>query len=217
MGTPIPKARSFLLLILEKNHREKMEKPNFPPVFVRQESLGVKPHPLVTLTLVIIVLTVVVGARFYDRPQLSQGTVSGEKINAPQDGEFIDWQTTEARRDSIRRGRIPILKQDSTITEQIQGEVVQFINQVEQVRQIAGSFPFLHSNIISISTQIYLRQSSDSSWQAILTAVENENYNWLLEVEPEQVDFAPEQVDFALQQAYWGTAYLSSASLGGGI
>ncbi len=168
-------------------------KAQFSPSLCSSRRSKGKLHPLVTLTLVIVVLTVVVGDRFYDRPELKEGTVSGEKIYAPEDGEFIDWQTTQERRDRIRRGTVPIIKQDSTITEQIEGEVVGFLEQVEQVRQIAGSFPFLNGNIISVSTQKYLRQSSDSSWQTILTAVENESYNGLSEVEPEQVDFALQQ------------------------
>ncbi len=151
-----------------------------------------KPHPVVMLALAIISLTIVVGDRFYDRPQLSEGTVSAQKIYAPDDGQFIDWRTTQARRDDVRRGVVPILKRDETITNQIKGEIDEFIRQVEGLRTIAGFFPFLDDNLISVSTQRYLRQCSDSSWDAIKAAVENSR-PWLSLDDSSQVDF-PEQL-----------------------
>ena len=155
------------------------------------ESRVGKPHPLVMFALAIISLTIVVGDRFYNQPQLSEGTVSAQKIYAPDDGQFIDWRETQARRDDIRRGLVPILKRDETITNQIKGEIDEFIRQVERLRTIAGSFPFLDKNLISVSTQGYLRQCSDSSWDAILAAVENSR-PWLSLDDSSQVDF-PEQ------------------------
>ena len=132
-----------------------------------------KAHPPVMFLLAVISLTSIVGYRSYNQPQLAVGKVSPVKIEAPRNGYFEDIQTTQEKREAIRKGIVPILKQDYQTTTKIQQKLTRYLNHLEQLRQLAGPFPFVPAKILSPSSQRYLRQCQDREWQSILAAVEN--------------------------------------------
>ena len=74
---------------------------------------------LAMLALSVIVLTSVVGYRFYNQPQLTVGKISPLTITAPYSAEFEDTKTTSERRKEVQTGIVPILKQDPEITQEI--------------------------------------------------------------------------------------------------
>ena len=131
-----------------------------------------KAHPPLMLVLAVASLTSLVGYRFYNQPQLAVGTVSPAKVEAPRDGRFEDTKTTEEKRKAIRNGIVPILKEDTEITSQIEKSIAKWLTQIEQLRQLAGPFPFVDTSILSLSSQRYLRQCEEWQWGTILVAVE---------------------------------------------
>ena len=118
-------------------------------------------------------LTSVVGYRFYNQPQLAVGTISPETIIAPRSGQAVDEETTEQKRKDARTGIgvIPVLKRDSNITEQTLRELENFLEQVEQLRALTGTFPFVQEQLLSLVTQRYLRRAPESEWKTILAAL----------------------------------------------
>jgi putative nucleotidyltransferase with HDIG domain len=135
------------------------------------------------VTLAIASLTGVVGYRFYDRPQLGVETIAPETIAAPRDGSFKDLKTTERRKQELGTDITPVLKRDTNITSQIQQNLANVIDRLEQHRQFVGTFPFVISSGLSLSSQQALRAIPGKLWQQIIKAantdssVENLNPN----------------------------------------
>ena len=140
----------------------------------RKRSSGIRVRPSVALLVAIVSLIGIIGYRFYNQPQLAVGTVSPIRIEAPDDGRFEDINATAAKRKAVEIRTVPILSQDPNITEQIKSEINQSLEQIEKLRQAAAPFPFVEVRVLSLSTQQYLRSSTELEWQAILAAVEQE-------------------------------------------
>ena len=148
-------------------------------------------------------LTSVVGYRFYNQPQLAVGTISPETIIAPHSGKAVDEETTELRRKDARTGIgvIPVLKRDPNITEQTLRELENFLEQVEQLRTLTGTFPFVQEQLLSVVTQRYLRRAPESEWKTILAAL---NPEFLPSTEPSIPTANPipqKTIDSAMEQA----------------
>ncbi|MGK7954624.1 MAG: hypothetical protein AB4063_05085, partial [Crocosphaera sp.] len=131
-------------------------------------------HPPLMLGITVVSLTSVIGYRFYNQPQLSVGTVSPVKVVAPEDGTFQDEKTTEAKRKEVRTGIIPILQRDLQLTSQLKGELTETINEIKQLRQQVGPFPFISGELIPTKTQRYLRSIDEKTWQIIQSTLVNE-------------------------------------------
>ncbi|MBV5261199.1 HDIG domain-containing protein [Synechococcus moorigangaii CMS01] len=112
-------------------------------------------------------LTSVIGDRFYNQPQLAVDTIAPKTIIAPRDGEFEDTETTEAKRQKIRQGAIPSLRRDPEVTAAIQQDLKTRLDDISRIRTIAGEFPFLDPQILSLPSQSALRQASDEQWETI--------------------------------------------------
>lgn len=131
-------------------------------------------HPPLMIFIAIASLTSLVGFRFYNQPQLAVDTIAPSQIRAPQDGNFEDTKTTEEKRKAIRTAIIPTLKRDIIVSQEITQQLDQLLDQISQLRSIAGIFPFINTSVLSSASQQYLRQAPESEWQTILTAI-NQN------------------------------------------
>jgi hypothetical protein len=118
----------------------------------------------------VVSLTSVMGNRFYNQPTLDVGKASPQTMRAPSDASIEDTKTTEEKRKAARTGSVPMLMFDNSLTQDIYQELQQSLDRAEELRQISGLFPFAETNILSDSTQQYLRQSKEWEWQAILAA-----------------------------------------------
>jgi cyclic-di-AMP phosphodiesterase PgpH len=130
---------------------------------------------VVILALSIIALTSVVGYRFYNQPQLTEGKISPLTIKAPFSAEFEDTQTTLQRRQEVQTGIIPILKQDEELTQEITDKLASYLKQIDGLRKIAAPFPFASPKALSLTNQKYIRLCSESEFKAVLASV-MENY-----------------------------------------
>ena len=148
-------------------------------------------------------LTSVVGYRFYNQPQLDVGTISPETIIAPHSGKAVDEETTELRRKDARTGIgvIPVLKRDPNITEQTLRELENFLEQVEQLRTLTGTFPFVQEQLLSVVTQRYLRRAPESEWKTILAALNPEFPPSPEPSVPTANPMAQKTIDSAMEQA----------------
>ncbi|WP_293065382.1 MULTISPECIES: HD family phosphohydrolase [unclassified Moorena] len=127
-------------------------------------------------TLAVVSLTSVMGGRFYNQPQLDVETVAPQTVRAPFDALVEDSKTTAERRKEAQRGAQPVLMIDQSVTERIDQNLEKSLDAVEELRTNSGVFPFVKTDVLSIATQRYLRQSKEWEWRAILAFSDIDNH-----------------------------------------
>jgi len=121
----------------------------------------------------VVSLTGVLGHRFYNQPQLNVGTIAPQTIKAPSAARLEDTEATQVNRTAASRIAVPVLMLDWAVNQQVIQNLQMLLDQGNELRQIAGPFPFAETSILSTSTQSYLRSCPDSQWQKVLAAVNN--------------------------------------------
>lgn len=124
--------------------------------------------------LAVVSLTSVMGNRFYNQPTLDVGKKAPYSIPAPFDASVEDKKTTEEKRKAAQTGSFPVLMIDQVLTQEIDQNLEESLNQIDEWRQISGAFPFAQTSVLSVATQEYLRQSQEWEWQAIVAFADTE-------------------------------------------
>ncbi|WP_069791383.1 HD family phosphohydrolase [Cyanobacterium sp. IPPAS B-1200] len=146
------------------------------------QNMGTKPkwfkfickvHPPVMILLSVTTITGVISYRYYNQPELAAGTIAPNTIIAPEDGSFIDYQTTEELRRNTRNGLLPTLKQDSSSTDAIKGVIRERLEKIQQAREILLANPEIDSGILSLEIQQYLRATNETQWRNIVENTDN--------------------------------------------
>ena len=114
-----------------------------------------------------LLLSACFGQRFYDQPGLDVKSISPQTFYAPESVVFEDKQETEKRRNDVREGSVPVLKIDVDLTVAAQRSLETLLRQGRELRQQAGSPPFINLKIVSKPNQDFLFQASDKQWQDI--------------------------------------------------
>ncbi|WP_414755951.1 HD family phosphohydrolase [Anabaena sp. CCY 9910] len=127
----------------------------------------------VVLAIAIVSLTGVIGHKLYNQPKLKIGTVAPQTIKAPRSASIEDKKRTEIERKAARKSLTPVLMVDVRTTAQIGQNLEKMLDQGNEIRISAGSFPFYDTSVLSLSSQHYLRSCSDAEWQMMLVALEN--------------------------------------------
>ncbi|MBD2253960.1 HD family phosphohydrolase [Nostoc parmelioides] len=127
----------------------------------------------VVLAIAIVSLTGVIGHKLYNQPKLKIGTVAPQTIKAPRTASIEDKKRTEIERKAARKSLTPVLMVDGKTTAQIGQNLEKMLDQGNEIRISAGSFPFYDTSVLSLSSQHYLRSCSDAEWQMMLVALEN--------------------------------------------
>ncbi len=115
-----------------------------------------------------VTLTGAVGHRFYNEPQLSIGTPAPQTIRAPADATVEDQKATEDERKLARQKAFSVFMVNEAQNAQAQTSLEQTLGQVQKTRDAAGPLPYVDSAILSTTTQIYLRRSSQSELQTLI-------------------------------------------------
>jgi hypothetical protein len=127
----------------------------------------------IVLLLTIVSLTGISSYKYINKPKLDVGKIAPHSIYAPDNGSFEDSKTTEEKRHLIRTGIVPTLRRDEEITQTIYQQLNDFIYLQETLRQYTGSFPFIESNLISLSTQNEIRKLDNIQWKNIIDEIDN--------------------------------------------
>ncbi|MDB9493752.1 HDIG domain-containing protein [Spirulina major CS-329] len=136
----------------------------------RLESKPTIPHSIMVL-FIGISLTSVLGYRFYNQPQLKEGTRAPKSVWASRDAEVVDQELTDEQRKAAQAGLVQVLQIDPAVNQEIQTALEKFLNEVEALRATAGAFPFVEEDVLSLPTQRFLRASSAVDWQMVLSSV----------------------------------------------
>lgn len=164
-------------LLLERNrptahHRGKRPPSpnhNFPkksPSHSRQSTTST----WATAAVAVVVLTAAIGQRFYNEPKLAVGTTSPQTFVAPQDATITDEILTAEKRRAAENGSLKILMIDPATNQAILDQLQKFLNEGTQLRQDAGTLPFISTAVLSTETQEYLRQIEEWDWRRLRAA-----------------------------------------------
>ena len=121
----------------------------------------------IAVALAVLLVTAILGQRFYNQPALTVGTIASDTFIAPYNATLPDMSTTEENRQAARSGSIIVLKIDQAKTKEILDEANGILGQGSTLRQKAGEIPYLSTAQLSTRTQRYLRQTSAQAWQEL--------------------------------------------------
>jgi cyclic-di-AMP phosphodiesterase PgpH len=137
------------------------------------DAKGVSP---IIFIIAVISLTVVIGHDLYNQPQLEAGMLAPQTLIASKSDKVENKKATEEKRKTAISSTLPVLMVDKIANQEVERNLEQQLNDIKEIRKIAGRFPFVETYILSISTQRYLRSVSNSDWQALKVAFQN-NHN----------------------------------------
>ncbi|MBE9223838.1 hypothetical protein IQ215_14165, partial [Cyanobacterium stanieri LEGE 03274] len=146
------------------------------------QNMGTKPkwfklickvHPPVMILLSATTITGIISYRYYNQPELAVGTIAPNTIVAPEDGSFIDHQTTEELRRNTRSGLLPTLKEDTTTTESVKNTIRERLEKIQQAREVLLANPEIDGGIISREAVQYLRGMDEAQWRSVIENRDN--------------------------------------------
>ncbi|BAU10207.1 7TM-HD extracellular domain protein [Leptolyngbya sp. NIES-3755] len=120
-----------------------------------------------------IVLTAALGRQFYNQPRLSVGKIASDTITAPSNASILDKEATEEKRNTARNISVPMFMLDVIASDQARQTVQTQLAKGVTLRQQIGKFPYLETDTLSESTQLYLRKAEEWEWKAIETAIQD--------------------------------------------
>lgn len=168
-GSLLLKELSGSLLATDSSPSQLLRRKCHPAVHSRRR----KPHRTpVALVVAVVSLTTSMGYRFYNQPKLDVGRIAPTTIAALSDATIEDSKATEAKRKAARQGLVPILTVDTAVNKEIYKKLSESIQQINEARQLAGSFPFTKTSALSVSTQLYLRHCPEWEWRTVLANIE---------------------------------------------
>lgn len=127
----------------------------------------------VVLAIAVVSLTGVIGHKLYNQPRLKIGTVAPQTMRAPYTASIEDKQQTEAQRKAVSKTSAPVLMMDAKTNAQIDENLQKTLDEGNEIRITAGTFPFYDNSVLSLSSQHYLRSCPESEWQMMLGALDN--------------------------------------------
>jgi cyclic-di-AMP phosphodiesterase PgpH len=139
-----------------------------------KSSVKKKARSRLLLVVAIASLTGTMGQRFYNQPKLNVGTIAPTTIKAPRAVSIPDLKTTEEKRNEARIGAVPILMRDPNVEKTVLHELEEILKTISLTRKIAGSFPFVSTDILSTDVQQHLRQCPEEEWRSLLNWVETQ-------------------------------------------
>ncbi|WP_416674469.1 HD family phosphohydrolase [Egbenema bharatensis] len=152
---------------------------DFRPNGSRRKPRHLDRHSPIFFLIAVLSLTSTIGYRLYNEPQLSVGVTAPQTVRAPETATVIDTRTTEANRKAARTASIPILMIDQTVNQEIYHSLQRLLDRGNELRQEAGTFPFVETSVLSTRSQQYLRKAQESEWQQVLAAVEGNSSAYL--------------------------------------
>ncbi|MEL6776709.1 MAG: HDIG domain-containing metalloprotein [Cyanobacteria bacterium J06597_16] len=124
------------------------------------------------MLLSIVLLTVFFGQRFYSQPGLDVRSVATQALYAPKSAVVEDKRATENVRNNALSGSLQVLRIDPSLTDASRKTLETLLSQGRELRQQAGSPPFLNLETLSKPTQDFLFQASDYQWRTVWSLAE---------------------------------------------
>ncbi|RUT09084.1 HDIG domain-containing protein [Dulcicalothrix desertica PCC 7102] len=119
----------------------------------------------------LILLTAVIGHSWYNQPQVKNGSTAIVTVQAPSTKVLENKYATQSKRDAIALKLTPVLMIDKSANNQVGQKLETIVAQGNNIRNLAGSFPYFDTIVLSVPTQRYLRSTSNNEWEAFRFAV----------------------------------------------
>ncbi|PAX60047.1 HD family phosphohydrolase [Brunnivagina elsteri] len=130
----------------------------------------------VLFAIAVLVLTGVMGQKFYNQPQMIIGSKALVTVLAPYTDTIENIYETQEKRQVASNNSVPILMVDVNINQNINEKLQEILEQGNQIRVIAGYLPdYADTTILSVVSQRYLRAASSQEWQAFQDAISPNN------------------------------------------
>ncbi|MDJ0692822.1 HDIG domain-containing metalloprotein [Mastigocoleus sp. MO_188.B34] len=133
-------------------------------------------HSSTVFVIAVVLLTGVMGQKFYNQPQLKMGAIAPKTIYAPRTANIEDKKETRILRKIATQDSLPVLMVDREIDDKIKQSLNKNLNQFNEIRDTLGSFPYLDSLLLKIPNQRYLRSAPEQEWKALLIAIDAREY-----------------------------------------
>ena len=130
-----------------------------------------RPQTPTMFLIAVVSLTSAIGYRFYNEPELNIGTRAPQTIEVPRDANVEDTRTTEERRKAARTGAVPVLMLDQEVTRQLTADLQNQLDEINRLRELGGAFPFAPISLVSLESQLFIRQAQEWEWRTILEAI----------------------------------------------
>ncbi|MBC7883226.1 MAG: HDIG domain-containing protein [Anaerolineae bacterium] len=125
----------------------------------------------------LILLTAVLGIRFYNEPQLAVGSRVDRTIVAPQTVEVIDWEATQTAQSEARLQAVQVFTLEPDTEQLVNKHLNDLLIEGQQIFSTAGAFPFVSTGTLPSESQHYLRNISQSDWLDIKQLISDPSRN----------------------------------------
>lgn len=115
----------------------------------------------------VLLLATCFGQRFYNQPGLAINSLSTQTFYAPKSAVVVNEKETERRREEARTGTVEVLKINTEVTNAAAAKLNALLAQGRELRDQAGSPPFLNPQTLSKPTQEFLFQASNAQWSEV--------------------------------------------------
>jgi cyclic-di-AMP phosphodiesterase PgpH len=115
----------------------------------------------------ILLLSLALGVRFYNEPQVTVGYKATETILAPRDATVTDREATEVAKENARRQMIQVYQPLSEVDTQVKDRLASLIEQVNRLRGVLGPFPFADTGFLTTEKQRQLLLLKEQDWQLL--------------------------------------------------
>jgi putative nucleotidyltransferase with HDIG domain len=116
-------------------------------------------------------LTISIGHRFYNEPQLTIGTYAPETIKAPETAQAPDPIATAAAREAALREIVGVYRINQPLTTRIEKELEQYLQDISSFRLAAGKLPYTPIQNLGSAEQHFLRQLNTVEFQTLLQEI----------------------------------------------
>jgi putative nucleotidyltransferase with HDIG domain len=113
----------------------------------------------------ILLLSLTLGVRFYNEPQVTVGSKATETMLAPRDATVIDREATEFARENARRQMIQVYKPLEEVDTQVKNRLTSLLEGVGRLRRVLGPFPFTDTGLLTTESQRQLLLLTEQDWQ----------------------------------------------------
>lgn len=151
-----------------RNFEEFCCQTNGQPCANRPASPSQRLKTLLASLVAVVVLTAAISQPWLNQPRYGIGTIAPQDLIAPYDAQVVDQLTTRSRREAARTGIAPALKADPTASQQVIAELQRRFQRGDELRRVAGPFPYLDRSVLLVDLQQTARTLNDFSWEQVL-------------------------------------------------
>ncbi len=113
----------------------------------------------------ILLLSLALGVRFYNEPQVVTGSKATETLFAPRDAKVTDREATERAEENARRQMIQVYQPLNEVDAQVKDRLTSLTEEVGRLRRVLGPFPFADTALLTTERQRQLLLLKEQDWK----------------------------------------------------